>query len=94
MPESVSHYAVKWKNELFPTVVVVNIPFSSDRREMFSEQIHTAAESVLNNSLRSVGKGMFTTTTVGKSSPFKKYKGMTAQCPDHTWGSHSFGTDS
>ena len=31
--------------ELFPTVVVVNIPFSCDCREMFSEQIPTAAES-------------------------------------------------
>jgi hypothetical protein len=66
---------MKLKNELFPTV-----PFSSDRREMFSEQIHTAAESVLNNSLWSMGKGMSTTTTVGKSSHFLKYKGMKAQC--------------
>ena len=47
---------------LFPTVVRVDIPFSSDRRKMFSEQIPTAAETVLNNSLRSMGKGMSTIT--------------------------------
>ena len=64
------HYAVKLKNERFPTVVVVNIPFPSDRREMFSEQFHTATDSVLNNSLRSMGKWMSTTTTVGKSLHF------------------------
>ena len=68
------HCALKVKNQLFPTVVVVDIPFSSDRREMFSEQIPTAAETVLNNSLRSMGKWMFTITTVGKISLFKNTK--------------------
>ena len=67
---SVEHCAVILEKELFPTVVRVDIPFSSDRREMFSEQIPTAAETVLNNSLRSMGKGMSTITTVGKSSFF------------------------
>ena len=61
------HYTVKLKKELFPTDVIVDIPFSSDRREMFIEQIHAAAETVLNKSLRSMGNWMFTITTVGKS---------------------------
>ena len=65
------NYAIKLKNERFPTVVIVAIPFSSDRREMFSEQILTATEIVLNNSLWSIGKGMSTITTVWKSSLFK-----------------------
>ena len=51
------HCALKLENELFPTVVVVDIQFPTDRREMFSEQIPTAAESVLNNSLRSWENG-------------------------------------
>ena len=62
------------EKELFPTVVRVDIPFSSERREMFSEQIPTAAETVLNNSLRSIGKRMSTITTVGNSSLFKNTK--------------------
>ena len=62
------------EKELFPTVVRVDIPFSYDRREMFSEQIHAAAETVLNNSLRPMGKGMSTITPVGKSSLFKNTK--------------------
>ena len=57
------HYAVKLKKELFPTVVIVDV----GRREIFSEKIHTSAETVLTNSLRSIGKCMFTMTTVGKS---------------------------
>ena len=32
------------EKELFPTVARVDIPFSSDRSEMFSEQIPTASE--------------------------------------------------
>ena len=32
------HYAVKLKKELFPTDIMVDIPFSSDRRDMFSEK--------------------------------------------------------
>jgi hypothetical protein len=68
------HYAVILEKELFPTVVRVDIPFSSDRREMFSEQIPTASETVLNNSLWSMGKGMSTITTLGKSSLFKNTK--------------------
>ena len=46
----------------------MDIPFSSERGEMFSEQIHTAPETVLNNSLRSMGKDMSTITTIGNSS--------------------------
>ena len=65
------HYAVKLKKELFPTDIMVDIPFSFDRREMFSEKIHAAAETVLNNSLRSMGKWMFTLMTVGKKLLFK-----------------------
>ena len=38
-----SHYAVKLKNEVFPTVVKVDIPFYSDCREMFSEQKNNSA---------------------------------------------------
>ena len=68
------HYAVKLKNELFPMVVIVDIPFSSDHRKMLRVQIHTATETVLNNSLRSMGKGIFTITTVGKSSFLKMSK--------------------
>ena len=57
------HYAVKLKNNFsiwsfdnrtFPTVIRVDIPFSSDGREMFSDKIPTATETVLNNSLRSM----------------------------------------
>ena len=54
------HYAVKLKKELFPTDIIVDIPFSSDHREMFSEQILTAVETALNNSLWSMGKWMST----------------------------------
>ena len=48
-------FAMKLKNELFPMVVVEDIHFPSERSEMFSEQIPTAAEIVLNNSLRLKG---------------------------------------
>ena len=68
------HYAVNLKNELFPTVGIVDIPFSSDCRDMFSEQIHTATASVVNNSLRSMEKGMSTIMTIGKSSHYKNTK--------------------
>ena len=48
---------MKLKSQLFLIVVVVGIHFPSDRGEMFSEQINTAAETVLNNSIQSKENG-------------------------------------
>ena len=41
----------------FLIVVVVGIHFPSDHREMFSEQINTAAETALNNFIQSKENG-------------------------------------
>jgi hypothetical protein len=68
------------KGELFPTVVIVNICFPIDRRELFSIVSVAVWICALNISLWSVGKGMFTTTTIGKSSFFN----FMAQCVTHT----------
>ena len=57
-----THYAGKWKNELFPTVVIVYIHFPI---EMFS-----GTETCMNKSIRSLEKWGYAIATVGKSSLF------------------------
>ena len=90
------HYAMKLENELFPTVVIVDIPFPIDRRELFSTVSAAVGICSLNISLRSEEKGMSTLTTIGKSS----FSNFMAQCiggqtkTKHLiseWGYHFWG---
>jgi hypothetical protein len=67
---------MKWKNELFPTVVKVDILFSSDHREMISEQILSATEQLPTVN----GKMDVHYNDRREKFAFSKYKGMTAQC--------------
>ena len=60
--------------EHFPTVIVVDIYFPDDRRELFSTLSAAVGICSLNISLQSQEKGMSTTTTLGKSSWMSTYK--------------------
>jgi hypothetical protein len=85
---------VKLKNELFPTVVRSDIPFSYDRGEMFSkkafdrwemfsfklrsEQIPKVNKTFMNKSLRSINLRDVSPTNRREKFIFSIYKGMTA----------------
>ena len=64
---SCCHAFVFLKSELFPTVVIVDIPFPIDCRELFRAVSVAVWICSLKISLRSEGKGMSTITTVGIS---------------------------
>ena len=64
------HAFVFLKSELFPKVVIVDIPFPIDHRELFSTVSEAVGICSLNISLRSEEKGMSTVTTIEKSSFF------------------------